>query len=47
MVAFGRPFIANLDLPRRIREGLELNAPDPSTFFGGNERGYTDYPTYD
>lgn len=44
IVAFGRPFLANPDLPRRIREGLELNAPDPATFFGGDERGYIDYP---
>ena len=47
MVAFGRPFIANPDLPRRIREGLPLNEPDPSTFFGGDEHGYIDYPAYD
>ncbi|MBC3475147.1 alkene reductase [Pseudomonas taiwanensis] len=46
VVAFGRPFLANPDLPRRIREGLPLNTPDPATFFGGNERGYIDYPTH-
>ncbi|AMQ84554.1 alkene reductase [Pseudomonas glycinae] len=46
IIAFGRPFLANPDLPRRIREGLALNAPDPSTFFGGDQRGYTDYPVY-
>ncbi|GGM16329.1 alkene reductase [Pseudomonas asuensis] len=39
MVAFGRPFLANPDLPRRIKEGLQLNTPDPSTFFGGDHRG--------
>ena len=39
-------FLANPDLPRRIREGLPLNTPDPATFFGGNERGYIDYPTH-
>lgn len=44
LVAFGRPFIANPDLPRRLREGVALNPPDRSTFYGGNEKGYTDYP---
>ncbi|MBI6911328.1 alkene reductase [Pseudomonas palleroniana] len=46
IIAFGRPFLANPDLPRRIREGLALNASDPSTFFGGDQRGYTDYPAH-
>lgn len=46
IIAFGRPFLANPDLPRRIREGLSLNAPDPSTFFGGDQRGYVDYPVH-
>lgn len=44
-VAFGRPFLANPDLPERFRLGAPLNAPDQSTFYGGDERGYTDYPT--
>ncbi|MFL6089669.1 MAG: N-ethylmaleimide reductase [Aeromicrobium sp.] len=44
-VAFGRAFIANPDLPERLRTGAELNAPDLSTFYGGGEAGYTDYPT--
>lgn len=43
-VAFGRPFIANPDLPARIAQGGPYNAPDPSTFYGGDERGLTDYP---
>lgn len=43
-ISFGRPFIANPDLPARIRQGAALNAPDPSTFYGGDETGYTDYP---
>ncbi len=42
-VTFGRPFIANPDLPERYRRGAPLNAPDPSTFYGGDARGYTDY----
>jgi len=44
--AFGRTFIANPDLPRRLREGLHLNAPHPESFYGGDAEGYTDYPTY-
>ncbi len=42
-VAWGQLFIANPDLPRRFAEGAPLNAPDPSTFYGGAEHGYTDY----
>lgn len=47
LVAFGRLFIANPDLPRRLRLGLPLNAYDRSTFYGGNAHGYTDYPFYE
>lgn len=47
MVAFGRSFIANPDLPRRLREGLALNAYDRDTFYGGDASGYTDYPFVD
>lgn len=43
-VAFGRLAIANPDLVERIRQGAALNRPDPSTFYGGGEAGYTDYP---
>ncbi|WP_029009259.1 alkene reductase [Azospirillum halopraeferens] len=46
LVTFGRPFLANPDLPRRIAEGLPLNPPDPATFFGGGAAGYIDYPAY-
>jgi N-ethylmaleimide reductase len=46
LVAFGIPFLANPDLVRRYRESLPLNAADPSTFYGGGEAGYTDYPFY-
>jgi N-ethylmaleimide reductase len=45
-VAFGRLYIANPDLAERIRGELPLNAYDRSTFYGGAERGYTDYPRY-
>lgn len=43
-VAFGRAFLANPDLPRRLAEGLKLNEPNPKTFYGGAAEGYTDYP---
>jgi N-ethylmaleimide reductase len=42
-VAFGRAFIANPDLTKRIALGAPLNTPDRATFYGGSERGYTDY----
>ena len=42
--AFGVPFLANPDLPTRYQAGAALNAPDPATFYGGAEQGYTDYP---
>ena len=45
LIAFGRPFVANPDLPERLRTGAALNAPDAKTFYGGDARGYTDYPT--
>jgi N-ethylmaleimide reductase len=45
LVAFGKLFIANPDLPERIAQGAELNEPDPETFYGGGAAGYTDYPT--
>jgi len=41
---FGRLFISNPDLNERVRRGLPLAAPDPSTFYGGGAEGYTDYP---
>jgi N-ethylmaleimide reductase len=44
LVAFGRLFISNPDLPHRFRHGLPLAPPDPATFYGGDDRGYTDYP---
>ncbi len=43
-ITFGRPFIANPDLPRRLREGLPLNQPDSATFYTQGGKGYTDYP---
>ncbi|GAB3052296.1 alkene reductase [Stenotrophomonas tumulicola] len=44
LIGFGRPFIANPDLPIRLREGAALNAPDRATYFGGGAEGFTDYP---
>ncbi len=44
LVAFGVPFIANPDLPERYRRDTALNPPDVATFYGGAEKGYTDYP---
>ena len=44
LVAFGALFLANPDLPERFAEGAPLNAPDRATFYGGDHRGYIDYP---
>ncbi|MCF4997195.1 N-ethylmaleimide reductase [Pseudomonas syringae] len=46
LIAFGRPFIANPDLPQRIAKGWPLNALNPSNLYGGGEQGFTDYPLY-
>ncbi|WP_457977279.1 alkene reductase [Ectopseudomonas composti] len=46
LIAFGRPFIANPDLPARIANGWPLNPLDPATVYGGAEKGLTDYPSY-
>jgi N-ethylmaleimide reductase len=45
-VTFGRHFVSNPDLPRRIQEGLPLNPYDRDTFYTFDARGYTDYPFY-
>lgn len=47
LFAFGRPFIANPDLPERIANNLPLNEVDPDTMYGGTEIGYNDYPRYE
>ena len=44
LVAFGRHFISNPDLPERLRRSLPLNRYDRKTFYGGGARGYIDYP---
>jgi len=44
-VAWGKLFIANPDLPKRLSTGAVLNEPQPATFYGGTDVGYTDYPS--
>lgn len=46
LIGFGRPFIANPDLPNRIANGWPLNPLDNATLYGGGKEGYTDYPAY-
>jgi N-ethylmaleimide reductase len=46
-IAFGRIFISNPDLPRRLRHGYPLTPYNSATFYGGETTGYTDYPVYD
>lgn len=47
LVSFASWFLANPDLVDRFRTGASLNQPDRSTFYGGDARGYTDYPALD
>ena len=47
LVAFGRPFISNPDLVRRLREGAPWNELRADKLYGGGAEGYTDYPTLD
>ena len=44
LIGFGRPFISNPDLVKRMQSGLTLTQPDMSTFYTGDAKGYTDYP---
>ncbi|MCX4852907.1 alkene reductase [Streptomyces canus] len=46
IVTVGVMALANPDLVERVRTGAPLNTPDPATFYGGGEAGYTDYPTH-
>ncbi len=46
-IAFGRIFISNPDLPRRLQYGFPITPYNRATFYGGEEAGYTDYPAYD
>ena len=45
LIAFGRKFLSNPDLPERFRQHATLNADDRPTYYGGGAKGYTDYPT--
>ena len=47
LIAFGRWFLSNPDLPRRIKYGHKLNVYERATFYGGNKLGYTDYPNWE
>ncbi len=47
LIAFGKPFISNPDLVRRLKEGLPLTQPDKDTFYHGGPRGFVDYPEFD
>ncbi|MFF8847718.1 alkene reductase [Streptomyces sp. NPDC015127] len=44
LVSFGALFLANPDLPARLKAGGPYNTPDPSSFFGGGDQGFIDYP---
>ena len=46
-IAFGRIFISNPDLPRRLKHGFPITPYNRATFYGGEEAGYTDYPAHD
>ncbi|MFG3493438.1 alkene reductase [Streptomyces sp. NPDC047928] len=45
MLAYGRLFLANPDLPARLAAGGPFNTPDERTLYGGDHTGYTDYPS--
>ena len=47
LVAYAKLFLANPDLPRRLKLAAQLNEPDKATFYGGGSKGYTDYPFVD
>jgi N-ethylmaleimide reductase len=47
LVAFGVPYLANPDLVERYRRDAPLNEPNEETFYGGDEKGYNDYPFLD
>lgn len=45
LIAYGALYVANPDLVERFSQDAALNEPNPDTYYGGNEKGYTDYPT--
>jgi N-ethylmaleimide reductase len=44
LICFGRPFMANPDLVERLKVGAELVETPRESYYGGDERGYTDWP---
>jgi N-ethylmaleimide reductase len=44
-ICYGVPFLANPDLPERLRKNAPLNPPDEATFYASGPKGYTDYPS--
>lgn len=46
VISFAVAFLANPDLPLRLRTGAPLNTPDRATFYGGGAAGYVDYPAW-
>jgi N-ethylmaleimide reductase len=46
LIAFGRPFISNPDLPERLMNSYPLASPDMTKFYTPDDKGYTDYPAY-
>jgi N-ethylmaleimide reductase len=46
LISFGKSFLANPDLPQRLAADAPINTPDPNYFYGGDAKGYTDYPTH-
>ena len=47
MLSYGALFLANPDLPARLARGGPFNSPERATYYGGGDRGYTDYPLLD
>ena len=45
VIAYGALFLANPDLPARLEDDRPFNTPDPSSFYGGDEKGHVDYPS--
>jgi len=43
LICFGRPFISNPDLVRKLQDNISLTPGDENTFYGGGEKGYIDY----
>ncbi|NNJ27268.1 alkene reductase [Alienimonas chondri] len=46
-ITFGTTFLANPDLPKRLKEGADLNESNPATWYSRGPEGYVDYPSMD